>query len=208
MSRFTRRAAVVVTAAAVALAPMSAAHGQDLKDLQDGIKAANQGLQVAQQGTNLLNQFSSLSSGSSNSGTQKPAPTPGGGGNPSTPAGGEFLNWKTDTATLGGKQYQFSTVSSSDTYPKYWNLDKPYTRMTATLGFDDKHQVTGYKAKVVVRADDTILGEYLVEAGKPRHIDLKLNKPSRVSVDWTVTNHADEPGRNSRFVIGSPKVYL
>ena len=150
MTRFARRAAVAVTAIAVALAPVNAAHANDLRD---SLNTANQGLQVAQQGVNLLNQASpALSSGSSTS-----RPSQGGGGNPSTAIGGEYLNNYNLNATMGGREYQFSTYKHGSKASQSWNLDKPYSRLTATLGFDDKHLVAGYKAKVVVRADGIIL---------------------------------------------------
>ena len=200
MTRFARRAAVAVTAIAVALAPVNAAHANDLRD---SLNTANQGLQVAQQGVNLLNQASpALSSGSSTS-----RPSQGGGGNPSTAIGGEYLNNYNLNATMDGREYQFSTYKHGSKASQSWNLDKPYSRLTATLGFDDKHLVAGYKAKVVVRADGIILGEYEVGSGSQRHIDLRLNKPAVLRIDWTITNHADKPGTQSRFIIGSPKVY-
>lgn len=200
MSRTTRRAATILAGAAVVLSSFSVAQAQTLTE---SITTAQQGIQVTNQGAQLANQFSSLSSSSDKGGNKAPStPTA-----PANPVGGKLLNSYNQTVSINGVKYQFSSASRYSSDRLSWQLDEPFTRATATIGFVDNEAPVGYKANVVVRADGTIIREFEVTPDKPHKLDVKLNQPSNLRIDWTITNHADERASNSRFAIGSPKVY-
>lgn len=201
MSRTTRRAVTVLAGVAVVLSSFSVAQAQTLAE---NITTAQQGIQVANQGAQLANQFSSLSSSSDTGRTTAPSKP----NTPANPVGGKFLNSTNQTVTINGVEYQFSSYSTYGSVQRLsWRLDEPYTRATATIGFVDNRAPVGYKANVVVRADDNIIREFEVTPGKPHRLDISLNKPSNLRIDWTITNHAGERAGNSWFAVGSPKVY-